>query len=96
MINQDHIQDLLNLSNPANMSGRKMWVNDGGNMMTAMNWYKKITGQEFLLPIPIGGPRSDGGQMPEGAARVSKGLGAAFAVHTETVGTGKHFVECPM
>lgn len=73
MLNQGAIQDLLNLSNPANMSGRKMWVFDGGNMMTAMNWFKKITGVQFLLPIPIGGP---GGEMPTGAATDTKSVGA--------------------
>lgn len=81
MINQDHIEDLLKLSNPANMSGRKMWVHDGGNMMTAMNWFKKITGREFLLPIPVGGP---GTAMPGGAAQ-STGVGALIS-HTEQIG----------
>ena len=46
-INQGAIADLIALSNPANMSGRKMWVHDGGNLATAMRWFKKITGAEF-------------------------------------------------
>jgi len=74
MINQDHVQDMLNLSNPANMSGRKMFVMDGGNMMTAINWFKKITGQPFLFPIPVpvkvAGGEGYEKRMPEGAARV--------------------------
>jgi hypothetical protein len=88
MINQDAIEDLLNLSNPANMSGRKMFVNDGGNMMTAMNWFKKITGTAYLPPIPIGGP---GGLVPVGAARevVDKGVKQfGLCAHKEVVGLG--------
>ena len=88
MINQNQIEDLLKLSNPANMSGRKMFVHDGGNMMTAMNWFKKITGKEYIPPIPIGGP---GGQVPEGAAKevLNKGVKQfGLCAHKETVGTG--------
>ncbi|MCA9135615.1 MAG: hypothetical protein KDB00_02620 [Planctomycetales bacterium] len=79
MLNQGAIEDLLKLSNPANMSGRKMWVHDGGNMMTAMNWYKKITGENFLLPIPIGGPTASSGTMPDDAAR-STSIGCSHVI----------------
>ena len=48
-INQDQIETLIQLSNPANMSGRKMWVMDGTNMASAIWWFRKITGVEFNL-----------------------------------------------
>jgi hypothetical protein len=48
-INQSQIETMIQLSNPANMSGRKMWVMDGANMATAVQWFRKITGVEFNL-----------------------------------------------
>lgn len=48
-INQHQIEYLIQLSKPANMSGRKMWVKDGANMATAVQWFRKITGVEFNL-----------------------------------------------
>ena len=73
MLYQAALYDLLNLPNPANMSGRIMCVFDGGTTLTAMNGFKHVTGVQFLLPIPIGGP---GGEMPTGAATDTKSVGA--------------------
>lgn len=49
-INQSNVAELIKACGlPAQTKGRRVWINDGANMMTAMNAFRDITGQEFDL-----------------------------------------------
>lgn len=38
---------------PAQAKGRRVWICDGANMMTAMNYFRQITGEEFdIMNLP--------------------------------------------
>lgn len=71
-MNYRELEKLLQLAKPVRMSGRKVWVLDEGNMMTAMNWYRKITGHRFVLPVPVRVADAETGAvtstLPPGAA----------------------------
>ena len=45
---QSNIEKVISSAGaPANTSGRKVWIMDGGNMMTAISDFKKMTGMHF-------------------------------------------------
>lgn len=66
-IDQAQITLMLAECVDANNVGRKVYFCERGNLMTAMNYYRKITGQKFDLGIPL----APGGQVPQGPARTA-------------------------
>ncbi len=53
-IDQTSVQEMIKAcGQPAQTKGRRVWICDGGNMMTAINYFKQITGEEFdMLKLP--------------------------------------------
>jgi hypothetical protein len=53
-IQQTAVADMIKACGPAAQTkGRRVWICDGANMMTAMNYFRDITGEEFdLLKLP--------------------------------------------
>lgn len=47
-INQNEISNLLSRASPSSQSDRVFMV-EGGNMMTAIDWFRRITGQALSL-----------------------------------------------
>lgn len=57
--NQSAIAEMITACGaPAQTKGRRVWICDGANMMSAMNYFKDITGEEFnlltLRPVQTG------------------------------------------
>ncbi|TDL91034.1 hypothetical protein [Meridianimarinicoccus aquatilis] len=49
-LNQSAVAQMITeAGQPAQTKGRKVWILDGGNMMTAMNHFKQITGEDFNM-----------------------------------------------
>jgi|SRR4051794_13094140 hypothetical protein len=69
-IDQAQITLMLAECVDANNVGRKVYFCEGGNLMTAMNYYRKITGQQFDLGVPLI-PLAQGGQAPPATARTA-------------------------
>jgi hypothetical protein len=48
------VADMIKACGPAAQTkGRRVWICDGANMMTAMNYFRDITGEEFnMLALP--------------------------------------------
>lgn len=66
-IDQKAVVDMVAACVETSNVGRKVYFCENGNLMTAMNYFRKITGQKFDLGIPVGGP----GSAQHGVARTA-------------------------